>query len=198
MMKRLVYGVGDNDADYPVCVSERAGGKEKILWFCHFYSIWTCMLARCYSGRYQAKYPTYAGCTVSKEWHSFMAFRSWVSTKCWDGKNLDKDILKPGNKIYSPETCVFVSTALNNFLLDNAGVRGKWPVGVCWSKKNGRFDARCRNPFTGRREHLGYFNCPDMAHEAWRNRKHELALQYAEIQDDPRIADALRKRYAPV
>jgi len=31
----------------------------------------------------------------------------------WEGKHLDKDILIPGNKIYSPDRCIFVSSLIN-------------------------------------------------------------------------------------
>lgn len=56
--------------------------------------------------------------------------------------------------------------------------------------------ARCNNPFTLARECLGFFQDPDAAHEAWRARKHEHACVYADMQTDPRIAKALRARYA--
>jgi hypothetical protein len=37
----------------------------------------------------------------------------------------------------------------------------------------------------------------EQAHEAWRKRKHELALQIAALHADPRIAKALSIRYLP-
>ena len=43
------------------------------------------------------------------------------------------------------------------------------------------------------RENVNY----DEAHEAWRKRKHELACQWAEIVEDPRLKQALRNRYKP-
>jgi hypothetical protein len=61
----------------------------------------------------------------------------------------------------------------------------------------GRFRSYCGNPFTGKVEHLGYFNNPEDAHEAWRQRKHELACRYADEQADERVAKALRERFAP-
>jgi hypothetical protein len=120
-----------------------------------------------------------------------------MKTQDWEGKHLDKDILLPGNKMYSPDTCIFVSPALNTFLIDCGAAKGKWPIGVCWNKRFGKFAAQCSNPFTGKRGHIGNFNCPEKAHEAWRARKHEHALRYAEMQTDPRIAEALRTRFSP-
>ena len=41
----------------------------------------------------------------------------------------------------------------------------------------------------------GVFTDPLVAHEAWRAKKHDLVLQYAEMQSDPRVAEALKLRY---
>ena len=113
----------------------------------------------------------------------------------WEGMSLDKDIIVPGNKVYGPDTCVFVSIQLNSFLVDSCAARGEWPIGVHWNKRAGKFVAGCNNPITRKYEYLGYFRCPNEAHEAWRKRKHEHACRYADQQTDPRIADALRTRY---
>lgn len=193
---RLIHGAGINDADYAVKLFVNFDGKQKLVWACHFYETWKGMLKRCYSAKAQAKSPTYAGCTVAPEWLRFSNFRTWMAANPWEGNELDKDILHPGNTVYSPEACVFVSKALNLFMLDSGATRGEWPIGVCWHKNSGKLQAKCCNPFTGRREHLGYFDCPEVAHEAWKNRKHELACMYADQQTDPRIANALRNRYA--
>lgn len=187
---KLVFGVGVNDADYTV--QPVVFGKQVA---CPFYRAWKDMLMRCYSAKYQAKYPTYIGCSVAPEWLSFMTFRAWMIRRNWVGNDLDKDILVPGNKVYSPQTCVFISSGLNNFTVDRAADRGEWPIGVDLHKYSGRFRASCRNPFTGRKESLGLFTCPDAAHEAWRARKHQLSLQLAEQQTDPRLAAALSIRY---
>jgi len=192
-----VYGLGVNDADYPVAVNAVIGGKQKRLWTCPFYQSWKHMLERCYSAKYQAKSPTYSGCSVSPEWLKFSVFREWMAGQDWEEKELDKDILQPGNKVYGPEVCVFIPAALNLFMTDSAAIRGEWPIGVCWDKGNGKFRASCRNPFTGKHEHLGMFKNPNDAHEAWRKRKHELACIYADQQKDPRIAKALREKYLP-
>jgi hypothetical protein len=84
---------------------------------------------------------------------------------------------------------------LNTFTTDSTAARGDWPIGVYWNKQNGKFMAYCSNPFTGKQENLGYFTCPDEAHEAWRARKHQHALALAALHADPRIAAALSTRY---
>lgn len=154
------------------------------------------MLERCYSDHSFKKYPTYIDCEVCPEWHTFSSFKAWMEAQDWKGKDLDKDLLVAGNKIYSPSACVFVSGQVNAFLLDHAAGRGDLPIGVTWNHKLGKFRAKCNNPFTGKREHLGYFSSPEAAHEAWRCRKHELACIYADQQVDPRIAEALRLRFS--
>lgn len=187
---KLIYGVGVNDVDRPVWTRE--GGKRVV---CQFYSKWIGMLMRCYAPQLHAKRPTYTGCITTEEWLRFSNFELWMGTQDWEGKQLDKDLLVPNNKLYSPETCVFLPRKLNMFLLDSAASRGKYPIGVSWDKGTGRFVARCRNPFTDKEQKLGRFDTPEEAHLAWKERKHEFACIYADQQTDERVAEALRNRY---
>ena len=113
----------------------------------------------------------------------------------WQGKQLDKDILCVGNKIYSPETCAFVDITTNHFTTDRKSGRGNWPLGVDLHSASTKFRAQCSNRILGYSEHLGYFDCPNKAHLAWKRRKHELACQLADLQSDSRVAAALRIRY---
>lgn len=193
--KKRVCGVGVNDSDYPVTIYESVGGKRRQLWMCRVYGAWKDMIFRCYSRSALINMPTYKDCTVDAEWHYFSAFRAWMLTQDWNGKQLDKDILIPGNKTYSPSSCVLISKRLNVFLTDHGSARGEWPIGVSWNKNLGKFAAQCNNPFTKTQRHIGYFDCPEKAHEAWRARKHEIACWYADQQTDQRISQALRTRY---
>lgn len=188
---KLVQGVGVNDADYFVCRKENG----KIVWQCPYYQTWKGMLERGHSDKFKQRQPTYEDVTVCKEWHSFMRFRAWMKTQDWTGKELDKDILFQGDKVYSPTTCVFVDGVVNLFLTDSAAARGEWHIGVYWNKRDQKFMSRCRNPFTKEREYLGSFTCPNQAHQVWKARKHELSCQLADIQTDERVAEALRIRY---
>jgi hypothetical protein len=114
----------------------------------------------------------------------------------WQGRHLDKDIIVHGNKIYSKETCAFVSPELNTFVLQRDASRGEFPIGVCFDSRRNVFRAQCRNPFTYKNENLGAYKTPEDAHEAWRRRKHQLACELADYQQDVRVANALRIRYA--
>lgn len=201
--KKLVWGVGTNDADYTVQIFEldrsstyRNGNyKSKIVWLCPFYSRWKDLLKRCYSAASLKKNPSYRGCTVCEEWLLFSNFRKWMIGQNWEGMQLDKDILFEGNKIYSPETSVFVTSQVNTFLLDCRESRGEFPIGVTLHNSTGKYVSRCGNPFTRERDYLGLFICPQEAHNAWLCKKLDHAYSLAALQDDPRVAKALIDRY---
>ena len=125
----------------------------------------------------------------------FTNFKSWMIVQDWEGKQLDKDILFEGNNLYGPDTCVFVTRMTNMFTIDRGASRGDLPIGVHWRKAEKKFQSLCRNPFTKKQEHLGYFTCEQQAHEAWRKRKLDLAHELAAEQTDPRVAKALINRY---
>ena len=199
--KKLLFGVGVNDAGYVVNKRETIGcidgkQKQKTVWICPYYQVWRNMLMRCYDAKFQERQPTYKNCTVSTEWLIFSVFKSWMEQQDWEGKHLDKDLLFEGNKVYSHETCVFITGAVNNFTTDSRAARGEWLIGVNWDKTAEKFHSRCNNPFTNKKEHLGRFTCEQQAHEAWLKRKLELAHELAAIQADERIAKVLIDRYS--
>ena len=151
------------------------------------------MLARCYTERIHKKSPNYADCTVVEDWHLFSNFRKWMETQEWEGLHLDKDILVPGNKVYSPETCVFVTQEVNAFYNDHGRARGPWPIGVTFHKKT--FQGKCTDVLLGKEIHLGTFQTPEEAHAAWLDHKREQAWILASRQKDARVAKALIDRY---
>lgn len=80
------------------------------------YYIWYGMLTRCYSKKYQSKYPTYKGCVVVDRWHNFQLFcQDIVKMPNYSKKGfeLDKDLRKLGNKTYGPAYCSFVPQQIN-------------------------------------------------------------------------------------
>ena len=200
-MNKLICGVGVNDLGYRVHVREeltKNGGKRiwKTVFKCRYYSAWTNMLQRCYSKKYLERYPSYIGTSVCSEWLYASEFKKWMEQKDWHGKCLDKDIVVPRSKLYSPETCAFVLAATNLFVIASDASRGDYPIGVCLFKRTGKYQAYCKNLFSGKLEHLGYFSTPEEAHEAWRKRKHEIAQLVAATESDMRVVAALKKRYS--
>lgn len=192
---RLVYGVGINDADCTIQSIDHTTGLKKT---CPFYRRWICMLQRCYSEKFQEKRPTYKGCTVCKEWLTFSNFKAWMEGQDWKGKQLDKDLLVDGNKVYSPETCVFVHGVLNSFILDNGICKGDHMVGVYFDKSRNKFKSQCSNPITKRLEYLGRFSSEIEAHLKWRSRKLELVdlmQQEGYIYED-HVYEALKLKYS--
>lgn len=184
----LVRGVGLNDADYKI---SRWEGKQ--VWVCPFYMCWVNMLKRCYSLVSQKARPTYIGCSVVDEWLVFSGFKVWMEQQDWKGKHLDKDLISPGNKVYGPETCLFVDIKVNCFLIEKVKSNGL-PVGVTHSQTDGRFIAQGAGIFTGNK-HLGTFMTPEEAHQAWLSFKLEQAYILADLQTDERVSLALIKRY---
>lgn len=200
---KLVCGWGINDVDYNVHKHEFINGKWKKVWVCPYYVKWLNILKRCLSPKLQARQPTYKGCTVTDKWRRLSDFIKWVDSqpnRDWENCQPDKDILFEGNKHYSPETVVFVSGKVNNFIIDRGKSRGKYMIGVCdagKAYKNKPYISRCRDPFTGKGKTIGRFSTEIEAHLAWQSYKHQMAYLLAEEQTDPRVAEALRKRYAP-
>ena len=185
--QRLVHGVVVNDADY--AVQPKVDGK---LVRCPFYQRWLKMLERCYSSKFLTKYPTYVGCTVDSRWHSFMTFREWMVEQPWAGRELDKDIIVPGNRIYSPDTCMFVPQAINSLLTDSAATRGEYPQGVSWHKRDQKFQANLR--INGKSKHIGLFPTVAEAEAVYRKAKADLIFNTAFLlgpDEDPRLRPAL-------
>lgn len=77
------------------------------------YYKWKNMVQRCYDKKVHKKYkPEYKDKSVCEEWLNYSNFKIWFDEHFVPSKNnqidLDKDLLVQGNKIYSPETCVFL------------------------------------------------------------------------------------------
>ena len=122
------------------------------------YTLWYAMYNRCYNDFVHKRDKTYIGCRVSKAWRRFSAFYTWFNDNYVPGYHLDKDIIKPGNKIYGPKYCRFVPVALNALLTDHRNARGQYPQGVALDK--GRVFAKI-NIF-GKAKVLGRFSLAEV------------------------------------
>jgi hypothetical protein len=115
----------------------------------------------------------------------------------WMNCHLDKDVLFNDNKEYGPDKVVFISRQVNGFLKVNKKIRGRYMLGASWIKKSGNFQSHCSDPLGRVNDYIGRFDTELEAHKAWQAKKHEYACDLADLQDDPRVAEALRQRYAP-
>lgn len=80
------------------------------------YTKWKDMMQRCHDKEVHKKYkPEYADKCVCEEWQNYANFKLWYDEHHVFGNriDLDKDILKSGNKEYSPETCVLIEHYIN-------------------------------------------------------------------------------------
>lgn len=184
--RKPVFGIGINDAKYIV---QPIINNEKIR--CPIYVTWLGMMTRCYSEKYQNRQPTYKGCIVCDEWLTFSNFRSWMIDKEWRGLDLDKDIITPGNKIYSPKNCRFISPGLNKLLNDRLKARGKYPKGVIWNKNANKFQSQVN--INGKNTHLGYFSTITGARRAYVKSKIKIILAEAINHSDDKISNGLRE-----
>lgn len=190
MKSKLVMGVGVNDSECKV--QPKVNGRAVM---CRAYKAWNGVLRRCYSPIFQDKYPTYRGVTVCPEWLYFSNFKKWYDENFIDGWEIDKDLLTDSRE-YGTNSCVFVPGWLNKFTNCKDAARGQWPVGVYWNKRHKKYAAICSNHLTKKREFIGVFHTPALAHRAWLNRKIEIAYQLKDLMDaiDLRIYHNVVKR----
>ena len=92
------------------------------------YKVWSSMITRCYSDKFQKRQKAYVGCKVCDEWLCYENFEKWFNENYYEIEGekicLDKDILVKDNNIYSPVTCCFVPQTINS--------------GVVYKNKNNR------------------------------------------------------------
>lgn len=154
-------------------------GKEQT----KIYKTWHAMIRRCYDKELHKKYPTYKDCEVCKEWHNFQEFAKWYNNNYYEIDNermaLDKDILIKGNKIYSPDTCVFVPQSINTLFIKHNADRGNLPIGVHYDKQHKKYRAQCRIKNSNQKT-LGLYNTPEKAFLAYKKFKEQYVKQVAD------------------
>ena len=192
---KSVYGVGYlGEGKY----KSKVNGKHT-----EAYKKWLKMLQRCYDPYFLNKEPTYIDCYVCDEWLNFQNFCKWFYKHYYEILNetmsLDKDILIKGNKIYSPENCIFVNNRINVLFTKRNKLRGKYPIGVSWDKKRNKFVAQCQildKENNKKQIWLGYYDSIEEAFLVYKNFKEnyikEIADEYKELIPQ-KLYDALYK-----
>lgn len=157
---KKVYGFGINDSETPVQTKAWVDGVYKVNWRCPFYTKWANMLKRCYGAD-----SDYKGCTVDERWLTFSNFRSWMRKHKWEGQHLDKDLF--GDKVYSPDTCVFISNEMNSFIKSSVNKFGL-PRGVSKSTSGSIY---AHISIEGKNYYLGMYDSIDDAKNAYKSAK---------------------------
>lgn len=167
MLKKSVLGVGTvGEGKYKSRVNNKITPA---------YAKWQQMMRRVYSMDMLSTHPAYKECSVCDEWHNYQIFAEWFHRYSITGLELDKDILVKSNKAYSPSTCCFVPTEINKLFTSSKRSRGDLSIGV--SRKGSRFRSTVSD---GRNKgiHLGVFDTPELAFEAYKTAK-ELLIKVA-------------------
>ena len=155
-----------------------------------YYLKWAAMIQRCYDTKHQIDCPTYIGVTICDDWRFYSKFKIWMESTDWQGKELDKDILVIGNKIYSPDTCCFVSKSLNNFFKPRMSNAGSLPQGVSKNKK--RFSAKVR--IDKKEFYFGTFDTIQQAEDAYLLGKLDALKYFISIETNDKVLKALNNR----
>lgn len=175
--KRLLFGIGVNDMI----------GETKTK--CH--NIWRNILVRCYSERELKRHPTYRGCVICEEWKTYSNFKRWFDKNYIEGYEIEKDIISPGSRIYSPETCCFVPRRINILLTNRKRFRGKTPVGVTVTESGRRYRAVLDKD--GKSVFIGHFATPEDAFLAYKHEKEAYIKEVAqEYYDAGKISERVR------
>lgn len=144
------------------------------------YKCWCHMLNRCY----QSNRESYQDCYVCDEWLNFQNFAEWYYNNYYEIPGevmcLDKDILVKYNKIYSPETCIFVPNRINMLFVKANSIRGDLPIGV--HKSSNKFIAECKNCST--HIYLGSYDSPEEAFLIYKRYKEQLIKNIADDYQD--------------
>lgn len=142
------------------------------------YRVWSSMLDRCYSPLSLRLYPTYRDVTVKGDFIEYQLFGDWFEANYVDGWRMDKDILKPGNKVYAPDFCCFVPHIINTQLNHCRISRGEFPTGVSWDRRANKFSAKIST--AGATVNLGLFASADLARSAYLEAKKRQMIDLAE------------------
>lgn len=156
------------------------------------YQLWGNMNTRCYNPNYHKVKPGYKDCTICNEWlDDRELFYEWVDMNFYKIKGeptveLDKDILLPGNKIYGPDTCIFVPKRINDLFVHIHGrVDNGLPTGVTYSEKTGTYKVSamltCDDSDKKKNVVLGYYDTIEEAFDVYKEHKKAEIIYIADL-----------------
>ena len=148
------------------------------------YIRWYNMLGRCYSEKYQERQSRYIDCSVAEEWHNFSNYKKWIEENYYtvddEPMEVDKDILHKGNRVYSPDNCIFAPKCINSLFVTAKASRGEFPIGIDKVKKG----FRVRLNHDGKQTIIGYYDNIVDAFDKYKEEKEKLIQEMAEKYKD--------------
>ena len=161
-----------NDLPRGSCTFANEDGKRVM----HgFYQAWKGM-------RFRTK-DIYKDATVCDEWRTLSKFKEWFDGHFIEGYQLDKDLMSATmpEKLYSPETCVYIPRELNLLFTDRGALRGDLPMGVNWVNREryGKNRFRAAIQAYSKTTYIGCYSTPEEAHAAYRKAKLAYCRQLA-------------------
>lgn len=157
------------------------------------YEDWHSMLRRCYDNSKYHK--TYVDVEVYEGWKCYQTFANWVTKQIGfnnKGWHLDKDLLVRHNKLYGPETCVYLPPDINGFIKNKR--LNDLPLGVDLVNYSGVVMYRAQGREDGANINLGNHLTVTAAFNAYKQHKEALAKKLAQKWKDsidPRAYEAL-------
>jgi len=187
-LRSLCYGVGINDVMIPYFTTTRT------------WRTWSGIIRR--TDKRDPKWLSqpgtehYADCTLDPRWYKLSAFKEWIEQ--WDdygNKEVDKDILIPGNLEYGPDTCLMVRRVVNAWFKPHFD-HGDLPRGVswnsCWKNKGTGKPYRAQiTPIGGKRTGLGYYDTIEEASAVFEKARKEQIKVLIETETDPKVKNAM-------
>jgi hypothetical protein len=172
---KTIYGIGYlGEGKYKTSIN----GKQT-----PHYNSWKGLMERCYSERSLEKNISYVGCSVAEEWHNFQNYAKWFDENYYEVEGqrmeLDKDILVKGNKVYSPNTCVFVPKRINLLFIKKDKTKDNLPIGVVWYERYKKYQVSC-NDGNGKLVYLGRYTDIEESFEKYKTFKEHVIKKVAE------------------
>lgn len=173
-LKGLVGGRGINDLNHQI-FQRMSDGTIKT---CPKYYAWSQMMQRSNPNGSQ-----YTGTTVDARWSRASVFFAWLDNNNWvPGNHIDKDILIPGNRHYSPETCLVVPRKVNLVV----------KLGRGYMVSGGRFATRVVQ-VDGSEGKLLKADTRELCMGLYRTEKAKVVREHAKLQNVAKIRDALNQ-----
>lgn len=137
------------------------------------YNLWVSMMERCYCEKRRYRTKSYVDCEVCEKWYNFQNFAKWYHDNYYecDGRlQVDKDILIPGNRIYSPDNCLLIPQKINVLFINKPNNRGL-PNGI----------KKCVHGYSAKYNHneLGVYITLEEAYSVYTQKKKEEIIKVA-------------------